>query len=174
MEGEANVGLLRFRHHRLQKVLGSLQLIGAGVRANVFARWQVLRQLVVVRRVPGARAADLFLVPFDQSMRVEVVLDDRQASPARRSDRRDDIRDLCIRASPAPDDIVEPGNHHVAERQAAGPKMIEAGAHVGFGPRDLGSARQHVLDADLFHAPHPGVVKVGSDAEADLRRCVAF
>ena len=174
MEGQANVRLLRLGHHRLQEAPRPLELLGPRVGAHALLGRQALRELVVVRRVAGARAARLFLVALDQPVRVEVVLDDRQPGLARRADGSDHVRGLRLGSRPPPDHVVEPRDHHVAEGQAAGLELVDARAEVGLAPGDLRPAREHVVDADLLQASHPGLVDRPPDAEADLRRVLAF
>ncbi len=169
MEREPHVGLFGFGNHGFEEVLRALHLIGAGVRADVLLRREVLRQLVVVGGVAGAGAADLLLVAFDQAVRVEVVFDDRQARLARRANGSNHVRDLRVGARLAPDDVVEAGDHHVAERDAALRELIDPFTHRRFRPWNARSAAQHVVDADLLHAAQARVVDRLIEAETDLR-----
>ena len=82
--------------------------------------------------------------------------------------------DLRVGAGPAPDDVVEPRDHHVAEREAAGLEAVDAGADIGLVPGDLRPAREHVVDANLLDPPHAGFVHGRPEAQADLRRVLAL
>jgi hypothetical protein len=174
MEGQTDVRLLRLRYHRLQEAPGALELLGAGVGAHAVLGRQVPRDLVVVRRVSRAGAPRLLLVAFGQTVRVEVVLDDRQTGLPGGPDGGDHVRDLGVGSGPSPYDVVEPRDHHVVEGQAAGLELLDASADVGLAPRDLRAAREHVVDADLLHPPHPGLVHRTPEAETDLGCDVAF
>src|SRR5262249_39051052 len=144
------------------------------VRADAVLGRKGLRDLVVVGRVAGAGPARLLFVAFDEPVRVEVVFNDGEAGLARGADRGHYVRGLGLRARPAPDHVVEAGEQRLVE---AGPARLEAldpSADVLLVPRDLRPAREHVVDADLLEPPHSGLVEVGRDAEADLRRVRAF
>ena len=96
MQRQPHAGLLGLGHDRLEEMLGARQLLRARVGSDVVFGRQRLRELVVVRGVAGAGTADLLLVAFDETVGVEVVLDDLQPDAPGGANRRDDVADLLV------------------------------------------------------------------------------
>src|SRR5262249_4718006 len=141
--------------------------------------------LVVEAGPACAGAAGLGEVTFHGAMRVPVVLDDREAGFASRTDGLDDVVDIFVAAGAVVDCAVEAADHQVAEREPVRLELIHPRAERVFGPRNLSAARDDVVDAELLDAARGGgdgfVRVVGrwggvgeTGLEADLRSVLAL
>jgi hypothetical protein len=106
MQGQPDAGLLRYRDHCFQEIAKvGPHLIDA--MRPFFRKWrQVLDLAVIERRHAGAAPSRLLVVALDNAMRVEVVLDHRQARASRSTDRLANLLDLGVAAGPSIDGVL--------------------------------------------------------------------
>src|SRR5436309_6773008 len=137
-------------------------------------RRQVFDLIVVESRHSGACPAYFLVIALYESVRVEVVFDHGETRLAGRADGLYDLVYLLVAAWPSIEGVAESRDHHVTQRQAGGLESLYPAADAGLLPRNPGPLHEDIIHTDLFQPPHPGLIGVLRDSQADLGSVGAF
>ncbi len=137
--------------------------ISSSVCAPSFGqRRQILDAGVIERSESRAGASGLFVITFDDAVRVEIVFHHGKPRTAGRANRLADLLDLLIASGLAIDRLRKTSDHHIAERQVSGFEFIHASANVLLLPWDGRAAHDDVTHSQLLHTAKASVIEMGS------------